>query len=792
MPVTPKRVVKVVSAFAMFAVVSVLAGVLVAGLFVPLAGLSGATGQAAAGELDNLPAELDTPPQAERSTVLLGNGDVLTYFYDQNRIYTKLDKIAPVMVQAQLAIEDHRFYQHGALDLTGTMRALLQNSSGGSTQGGSSISQQYVKMVLLDACDLDQACIAEVLESSGLEGYQRKIRELRYAIALEEKFSKDEILERYLNIAYFGDGAYGVEAAARHYFNTTAAKLTLPQAAMLAGLVRDPNQVNPVKNPGAAIDRRDVVINRMAELNLITPDQAKQAKATGFDQDKVQRTRNGCVDSPYPFICDYVRRTLLQLPSLGNTPEEREHTLNRGGLTIETAIDPKTQKVAQRQLSKVVGPKDSVIATMNMIQPGTGLILAMAQSRPEMGDNTKKGETYYNYSATPEMGGAEGFQAGSTFKAFTAAAALEQGIPFSKKYDAKSRMDFTGRTFDSCEGRVKTGKFPVKNSTQAEGVMDMRRAAEQSTNTYFVQLALDVGMCDIVELTEKLGMESSTKELPISAYDTMPSFTLGTAEIAPMKLAEAYATFAARGVHCDPIVLEKVTTSAGKQLKVPDGNCRRVIPTEVADGMNELLSGVINNGTGRPARLEDGRPQAGKTGTTDDNYTVSFAGYTPDAAGVAMIAIDNRKVPFRKGKEPYRSKGVLGYETDTGVRLEGSGGGDAGSLIWKPTMERYLKDLPESDFTKPPREIETGALVDLPAIGGLSIDDAIAKLEEAGFTVRRTRRPSETVPEGELIGFSQTGGQAPAFSTIELYVSSGPEPPEVPEPSEGPEEPEPR
>ncbi|MFC7622324.1 transglycosylase domain-containing protein [Microlunatus sp. GCM10028923] len=780
MPVSPLRVVKIVSSFLLFAVVSVVAGVLVAGLFVPLAGLSGVTGQAAAGQLDELPAELETPPQAERSTVLLGNGEVLTHFYDQNRIYTELDDIAPEMITALLAIEDHRFYEHGALDLTGTLRALLRNSSGSDTQGGSSISQQYVKMVLLEACDLDQQCIAEVTRSDGPEGYQRKIKELRYALALEQKFSKDEILERYLNIAYFGNGVYGVEAAASYYFSTTAAKLTLPQAAMLAGLVRDPNQLNPVKSADAALQRRDVVINRMAELGMIKPAAADQAKKQGYDLRDVRPVRNGCRDSDYPFICDYVRRTLLQLPSLGATPEEREQTLNRGGLTIKTAIDPDTQDLAQRQLEKVVGPKDSVIATMNMIQPGTGLILAMAQSRPVMGDDSKAGETYYNYSATPAMGGAEGFQAGSTFKAFTAAAALAQGIPLSKTYDAQPRMDFTDRRFDSCSGPVKTGKFPVKNSTAAKGVMDMRRAAEQSTNTYFVQLALDVGMCDIVELTEKLGMESSTKDLPISAYDTMPSFTLGTAEVAPMKLAEAYATFAARGVHCDPIVLRQVTTAGGKDLAVPDGNCRRVIPAEVADAMNELLSGVMSDGTGRPARLDGGRPQAGKTGTTDDNYTVSFAGYTPEAAGVAMIAIDNRKVPFRKGSEPYRSKGVLGYETDTGVVLEGSGGGDAGSLIWKPTMERYLDGKPETDFVAPPRDLEAGALIELPDVTGLSIAAAVDRLEDAGFTVRQVRRPSETVPAGEVIGFSQTGGQARAFSTIDLYVSEGPEPAEPP------------
>src|SRR5690606_18732606 len=266
---------------------------------------------------------------------------------------------------------------------------------------------------LQEACNLDQACIAEVTRSDGVAGYQRKIKELRYAIALEQQLSKDEILERYLNLAYYGDGAYGVEAAARHYFGTSAEKLTLDQAALLAGLVQDPNQLNPVRNPDAALQRRDVVINRMAELKLITPDQAAEAKDRGFEADQVQRTRNGCAASKYPFICDYVRRTLLQLPSLGRTPEEREQTLNRGGLTIRTAIDPKTQRMAERQLSKVVAPEDSVIATMNMIEPGTGLILAMAQSRPVMGDDAEKGETYYNYSAPPELGGAEGFQAGS-------------------------------------------------------------------------------------------------------------------------------------------------------------------------------------------------------------------------------------------------------------------------------------------------------------------------------------------------------------------------------------------
>jgi len=301
---------------------------------------------------------------------------------------------------------------------------------------------------------------------------------------MERKFTKDQILERYLNIAYYGEGAYGVEAAARHYCSTHADELTLPQAALLAGLVQNPDSSNPVDNPSAALDRRDVVINRMAELGLITPDQVKKAKATKFNKKKVKPTRNGCVGTRYPFLCDYVYRSLLQAPSLGKTAKERENMVKRGGLVIDTALDPKIQNLAQRRVSAVVGPKDPVISTMNMIQPGTGLIIAMAQSRPVMGPDKKKGETFWNLSVEPEMGGIQGYQAGSTFKLFTLAAALEKGIPSSKKFNACSPMEFGGRYYETCKGREKVyGRYTVRNSVGHSKTIGMTEAAEFSALT---------------------------------------------------------------------------------------------------------------------------------------------------------------------------------------------------------------------------------------------------------------------------------------------------------------------
>src|SRR4051794_14738446 len=314
MPFSPNRAGSVAYSLVMFTIVSVLAGVLIAGLFVPMAGLMGVGSKAAADELNNLPAELATPIPPTRSKVLMANGRTLAYFYDENRIYVPLNKIAPVMRQAQLAIEDHRFYEHGALDVKGTLRALVRNTANdGVTQGGSSITQQYVKMVQIEACQAksDADCTKEVQAAT----VERKVRELRYAIALEKRLTKDQILERYLNIAYYGEGAYGVQAAARHYYNTSASKLTLSQAAMLAGLVQNPDANNPVRNTAAALDRRDVVVNRMAELGLINPAQAKSAKKANFDVGAVKPTRNGCQGSRYPFLCDYVEKTLTTMPS---------------------------------------------------------------------------------------------------------------------------------------------------------------------------------------------------------------------------------------------------------------------------------------------------------------------------------------------------------------------------------------------------------------------------------------------------------------------------------------------
>ncbi|MDN5725354.1 MAG: transglycosylase domain-containing protein [Propionibacteriales bacterium] len=779
MSANPKHAAGVLYSAAMFLVVSVLSGVLVAGLAVPFGGMAGVASRAGAEQLQNLPADLETPPQAERSRVLLGNGKELTNFFDENRVNVPLDKIAPIMRTAQLAIENHRFYEHGPIDLQGTLRALVSNSAGGSTQGGSSITQQYVKMVQIERAALsnDPKGVQKAQEATPA----RKLQELRYAIALEKRLgpkAKDKILEGYLNIAYYGNGAYGVEAAAHFYFNTTADKLTLPQSALLAGLVQNPDQVNPIRAKRAALERRDVVLNRMVQLKLISKADGDKAKTEDFDASKVQRIRNGCEGSKYPFLCDYVKESLLNMPSLGKTRDERRALLYRGGLTIRTKIDVKSQDAAEKAISKWIDPKDPVISTTNIVEPGTGLILAMAQSRPQMG--SKPGQTYYNYSVTPDMNGAEGYQAGSTFKAFTIAAALERGIPMDKRYDARSPMDFTGQTFESCSGPITLGKYKVSNSTGRNGPMNMRTASMYSVNTYFMQLEQDAGLCNTVKMAEKLGVQLTTDKWDWDYYSNIASFTLGAVEISPLSMVEAYATFAARGKRCDPHIVDSVTNKGGKKLAVPDGQCQQVISKEVADGVNQHLEDVMG-GTGARARIPGGYPQAGKTGTIENNQAVWFAGYTPEVAGVSMIAIDKQMSPFKKNKKGKAKRtGLKNYSLPKSKTfLEGSGGGDAGSKIYKPAMKAALKGRPKTKFKKPPAEIVPRKTVDIPNVSGMGLTEAERALRSAGFSAERTTTYS-SYARGAFLGLSQTG-RAKEFTTIYLLISAGPKP-EPPKP----------
>jgi membrane peptidoglycan carboxypeptidase len=717
-------------------VVSALMGVLVAGL-----------------AIDELPAELVAAPLAQRTRVLAADGSLLATWYQQNRVNVPLDQVSPIMRKAILAIEDYRFYQHGALDLKGTLRAFVTNqASDGVVQGGSSITQQMVKQTLIN-----QAETREEVAAAQADTYERKFRELRYAIAFEQKYSKDWILERYLNIAYFGDGVYGIEAAARNYFSKPASKLNRREAALLAGIVKNPTQFDPTNNPEEALQRRNVVLSRMAELNVIPRPAARKAARRDLGL-QVSPTRNGCVGVNGEFFCDYVREYLLADPALGRTRADREQLLEAGGLTIETTLDPAMQTGADTAVRNRVNPTDQAIGGLAMVVPGTGEVRALAQSRP-MGTDRAAGRTFLNYVVPRKYGDASGFQAGSTFKVFVLAAAIKQGIPLSTKIRSPETVSIAPSRLRTCDGPLaSTDVWSPSNST-GSGTFDLYEGTQQSVNTFFAELEARTGLCDPVTMARDMGVE-------VPDQDIVGPFTLGVTSTDPLTMAGAYATFAARGEYCEPRPVSRILGSTGKVLAEYPDKCRQLMPAAVADAVNDVLRGVQEpGGFGYNNGLALAQPSAGKTGTIDGNRAVWFVGYTPNLSTAAMLAGANSLGHWISLNGQYVG----------GSYISRAFGSTQAGPIWGDAMKVAQNYLPDVDFVAPDPTQIRGRMVTVPSVVGLDPAEAAGRLSAAGFdpTVGPYVR-SEDV-ERDKVAYTDPGSGAPlgTGSPVTIYVSRG-------------------
>jgi membrane peptidoglycan carboxypeptidase len=743
-----------VHSMVLFLGVSVLSGALAAGLAIPFAGLAGFGTQNVAKSLQSLPQELQIDAVAEKSKIVAADGSWIANLFEENRIPVTLDQINPIMRKAIVAIEDDRFYEHGALDAKGTLRAMVRNQSQGSVQqGGSSITQQYVKMTLVD-----QAKTALEVKAATAETYQRKLTELRYAVAVEKQFTKDQILEKYLNLVNFGDGSYGVQAAAQHYFGTSAKNLTLPQAAMLAGLVKNPTGYDPTNDPKRAKDRRDTVLKRMQELNIITAKQAAAAIRTPVINLKtVAVVPNGCASSRYPFYCDYVVSKLLLNPALGKDAAAREHYIKTAGITVKTSLDPKIQAAAQASINQHTKPTDNTIAALTVVQPGTGLVKGMVQSKPRNGKNG----TAYNYNVEKSYdGGYGGFQNGSTMKAFTIAAAIKQGIPLNYKINSPSPIDLSGKKFKTCTGRVSDPNYHPVNSTRS-GDLTMLDAARYSTNTYFLQLSLKTGLCAVATVAADLGMYDAQTQEPLQQ---VPSMTLGVGLVTPLMLSNAYATFAARGTYCSPLVVTAVADKAGKPIKTPSISCKQALTPAVADGVNRVLHGVMEPG-GTGGRLKFGSSDlAGKTGTINQNLAVWYSGYSSSLAAAAVVA---------DATPPYTNL-MYGHNLDGIDIADPTGSGTAGP-IWKTAMEGALKGLPVTHFVAPSDKTIRGNVKSIPSVSGMSPQEATNALQQAGFQVTVASGQVNSPEAAGTVAYTnpRRSDGAPDGSLITLYISNG-------------------
>ena len=620
----------------------------------------------------------------------------------------------------------------------------------------------------------------------GLQGYVRKLQELKYATSLEQRYSKDQILDGYLNLVYYGDQQYGIEAAAQHYFSVHASQLNLPQAALLAGVVNQPTAFDPVNNPHDSKTRRNIVLQKMYQQNIITFKQYSDASVSPISL-KLKNISGNCASSKYPYFCNYVENWLDQQPSLGKTVKARQAALQSGGLTIRTSFQPKMAAILDAKLRARVpsNNKYGINDAAAMIKPGTGQIIATGQ-------NT-------TYSTTAGLGKSginladSGFTFGSSTKFFQIVTALERNASPDQTIDVQPQTaknadnelgtsfkyaDFQGPCYENARGSFVIGNDFVVPT----GKMTYSRAAAWSVNTAFTQLTQQVGMCNVVDTMVRLGLNRNDLQI------TPASVVLGVGLTSPIGLASAYATAAAGGKYCPPRPVDSITDGNGKKLTVTVGKCKQVMSKQVADETTQIFQAVLNpndpKATGHKAALADNRPAAGKTGTVSGANNIWFVGYTPQLATAVWVGHGSGN------DRPLKNVPINGTKIGSGNYIFA---GDLAAPMWKDIMDAALKGQPIEQFPTVPGMMSgtvtpspgatpssspssssssTSTQIGVPNVVGQDINSAIATLQAAGFHVQVGPNRPGPQPRGQITAMSASGG-ASQGTTIFIYPSSG-------------------
>ena len=776
-----EQVARAVSLLAAFVAVAVVAGVLAAGLVMPAVGVTGTLARSSVDFFDSLPEELEQQPLSQQSRILYADGSVMATFYYENRVLVPLSSVAPVMRQAVIAIEDSRFYEHGGVDPQGMSRALVNNFSGGDTQGASTLTQQWVKNVLLQQA---RAAENKELETSLLnEDYGRKLREAKLAISAEENLTKDQILERYLNIALFGDGQFGVQTAATHFFSKSAADLTLPEAALLAGMIQSPRRYDPLDNPQVALERRNVVLARMLEIGVIDQAQHDEAVAVPLEAIlKPQQINNGCQQAgSAAFFCDYVTHVLLNDATFGEDARTRERLLYRGGLTIQTTLRKDDQQAAAEEVAKAVPKTDpsGVGASLVSVEPGTGQITAMAQNRDYTpSPEPVPGGTAYNYNVDRAYGGTTGWQPGSTYKPFTLATWLASGKSLSARIPAPSRPVYDVRDdFSASCGRFASEEYRPQNSEGGGGgTMSVLEATFNSVNTAYLEMARQLDLCAIRDTAAKMGVHRADGE----ELRFTPASVIGSNEVAPLTMAAAFATFAESGTYCKPIAILKVTDATGAELPVPQAECAPVLDPEIANAVTYAMTQVVERGTA--SRLTFDRPAAGKTGTTNNSVETWFVGFTPQLATAVWVGTpDGDEVSLNDLTINGEQRNVFGATI--------------AAPTWQAYMARALAGEPVQSFPEASERTLIGPRQTVPSVAGKDVASAEAALRDAGFEVAVASPRPANAPAGTVAATDPgPGSRVPPGTTVTIIPSSGPAPappPPTPTPTPTPEPPPP-
>ena len=653
-----------------FLSVSALMGVVGAGMLVPIAGPTALVAKSAPSVFNELPGDLQTVAPAEESQILDSSGAVIAHFYDKQRIVVPSANISDVMKKAIIAIEDKRFYEHNGVDATGIARAFVTNLGDSGRQGASTITQQYVRNSLAERGYLEGD--ADQVSAATEQTTERKLREIKYALALEKTQSKDEILTGYLNIAPFGPITYGVEAASQRYFSKSASELNYLESALLAGLVQSPVQYDPLVHPDAAKERRNTVLAAMLEQNVITQEEYDKGIDTTIDSMLHPTVSSeGCsgAESSKAYFCDYVLAQFLEDPTFGETRTERERMLKTQGITIRTTMDPTMQNAAFSSLTHTipVGDASGLNDALVSLDPRSGRVLAMAQNTTY---GIESGETMSNYSADGN------FQVGSTFKVFTLLEWFKEG--HSAYETVGSNNTFYGNGSFKCGGRaIYTDGYQVNDLAGKTGTMNVVRATGQSVNQAFVNMASRVDFCAIFDTAYNMGI-TEDGEVP----SPFPANILGSVSSSPLQMASVFGAIANSGQQCTPQSIESVTDRDENVLKEFSADCKEVISADVANKTAALLTASAGQYY-TSTRLGDGRPFAAKSGTTDGHANTWLTGFTPSVVTSAWVG------------HGANSSQEVGSVTINGKYYgEIYGETFVGQNIWAPYMTKILAGTP--------------------------------------------------------------------------------------------------
>jgi membrane peptidoglycan carboxypeptidase len=636
----------------------VLAGVVVAAAAFPAAAMSGLMAKAGGRTFASLPSELRDvrAPQITR-IYASDNKTQIARFYDEFRSDVPLKDISEHLRDAIVAAEDREFYRHNGVDLKGVARAFLSNKDGRARQGASTITMQWVRMSLAYSATTPQEVVDATEDTA-----KRKVTEMKYALQVEKELSKEQILERYLNIVPFGNQTYGVSAASRLYFHKKPKDLTIGQAAMLAGMVKAPTSFNPASREGyqqIRQRRNNYVIPGMVEMGAITPAEAATAKQEAIPR-KVKPIGNGCVSAAknnWGFFCDYFYRWWMSRAEFGATAYDRERRLKSGGYRITTTLDVDAQQDARHRIAKLISVKNKNALLLAAVEPGNGKVRLLAANRryklddpsdPQnrLSANPKKAAkgirgSYPNTTNPLLTGGGDisGYQAGSVMKIFTIVAALEEGYPLDYTIKAKKRAK-TRYVIDRGNDAACPGtRFwcPSNAGGGGEGRYNMWTGFGKSINTYFVPLEERVGAENVVAVAKRFGVKfRSARDAKLASpkrAHQWGAFTLGVSATTPLDMANAYATLAADGKYCEPTPIERIVTQDGQKLTVGNSHCVRATSKDVARAALDAARcpvgdsarlGRCRGSTAADTRRVVGHPVFGKTGTTDEDKTAAL------------------------------------------------------------------------------------------------------------------------------------------------------------------------